>query len=412
MTLISNVPGAALPNLADPMTFVPGVPHEAFAVMRATPGLYWQPTSVGTVNGGFWAVTRFADILEIEKDPATFTSTRGPAYPSMNQPQENNPSLDMLMLTDPPRHSYLRRAAAKGFGPRIVANFEPWVREIVADTLDGLDGKDEFDWVEEVAKVVPALVLARVLGVSDEDSDQFVGWALGIFSALSDLKEGDDIVAVLGPIFMSIAEYAERIQAEKKANPADDMFTELTMCVERGEISQNEFVQWMQVMMTAGFETTHTAIGQSMRMYLEDPQVAERTDRAVDEGLSDRVADEYIRLISPPMEMARTATRDVEVSGTAIRTDDVVVLYFVSANRDSAIFSRPDEFDPWRSEKETLAFGSGVHRCIGAYLAKLEVRVVWEEICRRRLDLRLNGEPQRGWSVFINQLSTLPVART
>jgi cytochrome P450 len=111
------------------------------------------------------------------------------------------------------------------------------------------------------------------------------------------------------------------------------------------------------------------------------------------------------------MQMARVATRDTEFAGTKIRKDDVLVMYFVSANRDETVFSEPDRFNPWRPEKDTLAFGSGPHRCIGSYLAKLEVRVLWEELAASGLKLRLNGEPKRGWSNFINQLSELPVAR-
>jgi cytochrome P450 len=167
----------------------------------------------------------------------------------------------------------------------------------------------------------------------------------------------------------------------------------------------------MTLMMGAGYETTHTAIGQSMRMYLEDPAVRESTDRALEEGIVGRAVDEYVRLISPPMEMARTAVRDTELHGQQIRENDVVVLYYVAANRDPAVFAEPDRFNPWRTEKETLAFGGGVHRCIGSHLAKLEIQILWEELRAAELQLRLNGTPRRGWSNFINQLDALPVAR-
>jgi cytochrome P450 len=181
--------------------------------------------------------------------------------------------------------------------------------------------------------------------------------------------------------------------------------------VDRGEINQAEFLQWMFLIMVAGFETTHTAIAQSMRMYLEDPEVRELTDRSLDEDMIGRAVDEYFRLISPPMEMARTATRDVEFGGDQISEGDVMVLYYIAANRDPAVFSEPDRFNPWRAERESLAFGTGVHRCIGSHLAKLEVKILWEELRAAGLNLRLNGTPKRGWSVFINELRELPVAR-
>jgi cholest-4-en-3-one 26-monooxygenase len=189
------------------------------------------------------------------------------------------------------------------------------------------------------------------------------------------------------------------------------MFTALGECVVRGDITEREFLDWMFLMMAAGFETTHTAIGQSMRLYAEDPVVRDKVKRAVGEGLVNRVVDEFLRLISPPMEMARIATTDTVIGGQEIRKDDVVVLYFAAANRDPRKFHNPNEFDPWRSEKETLAFGSGVHRCIGAYLAQLELSVLWEEIVKRDLNFEPAAEPKRGWSVFINQLTELSLRR-
>jgi cholest-4-en-3-one 26-monooxygenase len=399
----------AFPDLADPETFVPGVPHEAFKRMQDLPGLHWNPTEMGTRNGGFWAVTRWDDIVAIEKDPSTFTSSKGGAYPTTWSPdieqQRGN-----LMAADPPLHTRLRRAAARGFGPKIVANFEPWVRDIVVPVVDRIGSLDQFDYIAEVARTVPARVVARVMGAPAEDEEQMVEWALATFTALQPSADNSALQR-MAEVQKEIFAYCLKIQDIKKRKPADDMFTELSLCVERGEINQEEFLSWMFLMMVAGFETTHTAIGQSMRLYVEDPTVHDRVNRAVQEGLVSRVVDEFLRLISPPMEMARIATKDTVIGGQEIKKDDVMVLYFVAANRDPRKFQNPDEFDPWRAERETLAFGSGVHRCIGAYLAQLELRVLWEEIVRRNLKFETDGAPRRGWSVFINQLTELQLKR-
>lgn len=409
-----TAPEMVIPDLSDPRTFVDDVPIEAFRAIREKPGLYWQPTPISTTHGGYWAVTRFADILAIEKDLESFTSTHGAAYPLMSTGPMQGPSADDLLLTDPPRHTRLRKVAAKGFGPRVVANFEPWIREIVREAIAAVDGRDTFDWVAEFAQTIPAYVIGRVLGIPREDRERLVAWTIAIFAATQQtegLLPGEGTAQKTEGPQREMTEYAATIQELKRANPADDMFTVLGKCVDDGEITQAEFLQWMVLMMAAGFETTHTAIGHSMRMYLEDPEVRTATDRAVDEGLAGRAVDEYIRLISPPMQMARTAIRDLEFAGTKIREGDVMVLYFLAANRDPAVFSEPDRFNPWRPEKDTLAFGSGVHRCIGSYLAKLEVQVLFEELRAAGLNLRLGGEPKRGWSNFINQLTSLPVAR-
>lgn len=410
----TTAPPSGLVDLADPRSFVDAVPHAAFARMRAMPGLCWQPTTLGVANGGFWAVTRFADIVAIERDPQTFTSTMGAGYPLTNQNPATPHVRNGLMTNDPPNHTRLRQAAAAGFGPRVVSNFEPWVRDIVHEVLDGIEDKPQFDYVAEIAQTIPALVIARILGAPAQDRELIVKATLAIFAATQDtegLAEGEGTGARTAAMAQRQIDYAKKIREFKRHHPDDDMFTMLGQCVERGEITEAEFLQWMNLIMGAGFETTHTAIGQSMRMYLESPEIAALTDRALDEGVMDRAVDEYLRLITPAMEMARTATRDLEFAGETIRKNDVMVLYFVSANRDAAFYDDPDRFDPWRREKSSLVFGSGVHRCLGSFLAKLEIRVLFEALRERGIKLRLNGEPKRGWSIFINQLQSLPVAR-
>jgi cytochrome P450 len=359
-------------------------------------------------------VTRYADIVTIERDPETFTSTLGAAYPLMLTGPIDTPMRASLMLNDPPHHTVLRRAAAKGFGPRVVANFEPWVREIVQEVIAGVLDKDEFDYVGEFARTIPAFVIARVLGAPKEDRRRIVDNTIALFAATQQTgpaSGGSNPLEKLNAVLIDIAAYAAEIQERKRLHPEDDMFTVLSQCVDRGEITQQEFLSWMRLMMGAGFETTHTAIGHAMRMYLEDAEIRRLTDRAVAEGLTGRAVDEYVRLISPPMQMARTATRDVEVAGQQVCEGDILVLYYVSANRDETVFTEPDRFDPWRTETQTLAFGTGVHKCLGLYLAKLEIQILLEELDAADLRLRLNGQPKRGWSNFINQLNELPVAR-
>jgi cytochrome P450 len=402
-----------IPDLSDPHTFLDGVPHAAFAAIQQMPGLYWQPTTVATIHGGFWAVTRFADVSAIEKQPELFSSARGAAYPlTQRDPIEHSQA--SIIQTDPPTHTRLRQATSKGFAPKVVANFAPWIREIVREAVADVADQDEFDFVAAFGRRVPAGVIARIVGVPPEGERLIVQMTLALFAATQDtdgLAEGEGTQSkIIGPR-QAIADYAAELQEIKRIQPADDMATALTGCVDRGEISQREFLSWMNIMIGAGFETTHSTISQSMRMYLEDPEIRDATDRAIAEGRGGRASDEFIRLVSAPMQMSRTATRDVDMLGEHIREGDVLVLYFIAANRDPAVFSEPDRFNPWRSELTTLAFGSGVHRCIGSHLAKLEVQILWEELAAAGIRLRLNGEPRRGLSNFINQLDELPVAR-
>ena len=404
----------SIPDFSSPGTYAESVPHAAFAAIQQRPGLHWVPTPIANKNGGYWAVTRFEEIQAVEKNPASFTSTFGPAFPMTNL-SPDHPAVDMIMCVDPPRHNYLRRAAAKGFAPRIVKNFEPWVREIVTEAIDAIEGRDEFDFIEEFARTIPGYVIARVLGAPREDREYLVKLLFDLFDAgqqTQELAEGESGADLMTPTIEKLVAYAAEIQQVKLKDPADDMFTELARCVERGDINQAEYLQWMYVMIAAGFETTHTTIGQSMRMYLEDPQVAARTDSAIAEGRTERAVDEYLRIISPVLQMARTATHDLTFAGEQIRKDDVMVLYYTAANRDPKVFSNPDEFDPNRSETDTLSFGTGPHHCIGSHLAKLELQILWQELHARGIRLELNGEPKRGWSNYINILTELPVRRT
>ncbi|MGV9868040.1 cytochrome P450 [Rhodococcus koreensis] len=402
----------SIPDLSDPRTFVDKVPHDVFDEIRTRPGFHWQPTDVGTLNGGFWAVTRYADVVEIEQDPLTFSSRRGTAYPSLTTmplTQENNPSFDMLMAMDPPRHSSIRRVAAKAFGPRMVANFGVWVNEIVDETLTRVEDLDAFDLIDELAATIPSLVIARIMGIPRKDRMKIVEWTNESFRLLQQGDAGRPRIREIS------AEQAEYIRADlwdqRLRDPQEDMTTVLAHASERGELTRSEADQFLTLLIGAGFETTHTLIGQAMRMILEEPQVREDMLKAIPEVGVDRVIDEFLRMISPPMNMGRTAMADVEICGQNVKKDDLLLLYFTAANRDPAFFNDPHRFNPWRTEGPALAFGSGPHRCLGAALAKLELRVLFEQLSARGIKLRLNGEPKRGWSVFINQLTSLPVAR-
>jgi cytochrome P450 len=389
-----------IPNLASQDTFVAGVPHDAFDAIRAMPDLYWQPAERGTLTGGFWAVTRAKDIAAIESDPATFTSTHGPYFPLPGKNPEN------ILWNDPPRHGELRRAVAKTFGPRVVANFDAWVRPIVIEALEAFVAKGGGDFVPEVAAMIPSRVMARVIGVPRSDELRVVKWTFDIFAAMQVPDGGKAFWAVNNPI----RDYMWDLRAVKLREPADDMATALAQAHERGELSEAEYRSFTSVLLLAGFETTHTVMAQAMRMIVEDEAIARMTEEAVAGGTTDALIEEFLRYITPAMNMGRVATRDLEFAGTKIRQGDLMQLYFVAANRDPELFDEPHRFNPARPQKSHMAFGGGCHTCLGAPLAKLELRILFEEMHRRGIRLRLTGEPRRGRQTQINQLLSLPLA--
>lgn len=394
-----------IPNLADPATFAPGVPHAAFDAIREQPGLYWQPAERGTANGGFWAVTRQADIIEIERNPQIFSSSRGAAFPVTGFPA-NHGREDHLFYMDPPEHSRVRRAAAKSFGPRVVAHFNPWVTDIVDEVIDDFLAKGpSFDWVQEVAVLLPSRVVARIMGVPFEERGFIVTWSLDMFEAQAKQDGGKRAYEII----RESDEYLTELTQRKLRAPEEDMITVLAQCIERGELTQREYMHYIQSLLTAGFETTHTLIGQSMRMIVEEPGVQETFDRVMAEDGPATLVEEFLRMVTPAMNFARTVMTDSELAGQTLREGDLMQMLYVAANRDPSVFEDPHTFSPSREKPAHLAFGSGPHNCIGQALARLEVKILFQRMHERGIRLELDGEPRRGWSTFINQLTALPV---
>ncbi|MGV9869860.1 cytochrome P450 [Rhodococcus koreensis] len=399
-----------IPNLLHASAFVEGVPHDVFDHIRSQPGLFWHPLAKNTEHGGVWILTRTKDIAEVDSDAERFSSAQGISQPMMMLPPDN-PIADMLITMDPPKHSRVRRVVARAFGPRVVANFDPWIREIVTETLDGLVASEGvIDYIPTVAAPIPCRVVARILGVPKADEPFIVKVTNTIFIAAQDIDNQEEASKVQAEALSGLFDYVENVLMPlKREHPADDMSTVLTQGYDAGEISRGEALFLHQMIMNAGFETTHTTIGQIMRMMVEDAEIEETTLRAVEEIGTGPVVDEYLRYLSPAMGFMRTATIETEVAGQRIRKGDQLAMFFTAANRDPNTFTDPHTFNPWRNEPGMLTFGTGPHRCIGAPVARLELQILFEEMVRRNIRLRLAGTPKRGYSNFVNTLAELPV---
>ena len=201
-----------------------------------------------------------------------------------------------------------------------------------------------------------------------------------------------------------------QLRETKLRHPADDMATALAQANERGEFGEMEYRSYTALLLLAGFETTHTAMAQSMRLMTEDPEIDAIARQSMADGNINPLVEEFLRFITPAMNMARVATKDVDFRGTAVKKGDCMQLYFAAANRDPSVFAEPHRFNPARTELRNLAFGSGAHTCVGNALAKLEMRILFDEMHKRSLKLSLAGEPTRGRSTLINQLARLPLA--
>ena len=413
--MTTSIEDLELPDLASPATFHESIPHDAFEMLRSHPGLVWHPAEAGTRTGGFWVVSRYAEVAEILQHPDLYRSGPGPAFPLANL-NGDSPMGKHILFMDPPEHSRVRRAAARSFGPRVVAQFENWIRDVVVETLDAALAEREFDWVAEVARYIPARVIASVMGVPREKRDYIVAASEEIFVAQS----VDDGGARFAQAFMGVGQFTFELGQEKLRNPQDDMMTVMAQAHDSGEIDLVEYQLYCASLVVAGFETTHTTIGHIARLLATDDRIRSVADSAITEGRTAQLVDEFLRYISPAMTFMRTSSSDHEFRGQPIKENDALMLLFASANRDPAAFENPHEFDPDRTSTAPspstglagLAFSAGPHRCVGHVLAKLELRILLEEMFSRGVRLELAGEPGRGWSLLVNQLLSLPVRVT
>ena len=392
-------------DLSDPDAFVEDIPYGAFQRLRVEAPVYWQPEKEGR---GFWAITRYDDLMAVSKDPLTFSSARGGTN-IFEVPDEDLSMLRLLMLNmDPPKHNKFRRLVSTGFTARMVTQLEPHVRQICGELVDRVVGRESFDFVTEIAAELPLLVIAELLGVPAEDRHKVFEWSNSLVGFddpeyRTSLETGKVASAQMWA-------YANQLAAQRKEHPLGDLVSVLMQAeVDGDRLSEMEFDSFFLLLAVAGNETTRNLISGGMRALIEHPE--ERAQLVADPALIPTGIEELLRWVSPLIHFRRTATRDVQLHGTTIKENDKVVIFYPSANRDERKFVSPETFDVTRTPNEHLAFGIGEHFCLGANLARLEIRLIFEELLRRLPDLEFAGPVRRLRSNFINGIKAMPVRR-
>ncbi|HXG42762.1 MAG TPA: cytochrome P450 [Dehalococcoidia bacterium] len=407
-------------NLLDLDIFLSGPPHHLFRVLRQQAPIYWHPDPAG---GGFWVLTKYEDLVKVSMDTATFSSAKGFTLEAISSPNE----FPMMATTDPPRHTKLRRLVSTGFTPRMVNRLEPDVRQIVNQLLDNAIAKGECDFVTEVAAELPLRIIARFLGVPDEDVHRLFHWSNSLIGALdpeysraaSEGAEGEtpEALARRGEEFrrrseqtvMEMASYLYRLEEERRREPRQDLVTTFLYAEVDGEkLSDLERFAQFVLLSVAGNETTRNLISGGLLALMEHPDQLELLRN--DLSLVPTAVEEMLRYVSPVMYMARCVTRDTEFKGVTMKAGDRVTMWYVSANRDEDVFPDPDAFIVTRQPNDHVAFGAGgPHFCLGAPLARLEARVMFEELLTRPYDVELAGRVEWLRSNFVSGIKHIPV---
>ncbi|HLT16151.1 MAG TPA: cytochrome P450 [Acidimicrobiales bacterium] len=400
-------------DLADPGFWASPNRDEGFAILRRDDPVSFHRESefTGDPDGpGFWSLVRHEDVVGASRQPDLFSSAQG--FDIVDLPQEVRHLYGSLPALDDPRHAELRGIVNRGFTPRAVARLRETVREVAEGVLDAVAERDgEVDFVEAVAAPFPLRVICHLLGVPEEDHP-FMLECTNVILGSTDPEYGGSIAAADGAA-ADLCEYGIELARQRRGSDGGDLTTILGNAeVDGAPLADAELGAYFLLLLTAGNETTRTALTHGLLALCEHPEQMDAWRADVD-GLAPTAIEEILRWASPVMHFRRTATRDVVLRGQEIAAGDKVVLWYVSANRDERAFERPDVFELRRTPNPHVAFGGGgAHFCLGASLARLELRVMFSLLFERFAELEVVGAPVRLHSPFVNGIKRLPVQFT
>lgn len=391
-------------DLADPDTFVAGVPHEALAELRRAHPVHWAPIDG---EAGFWAVLRHADVVHVARNPEIFSSSAGGVVLEDLPPDALARMRNMLLAMDPPVHQVHRAPLSGHFRPKVVTALEHHVREICREIVADARERRDVEFVHDVASRLPTQVIGELFGLPRQD------WAyLQKLAEITTSSQDPDLYSpevAEGQAGAEMAFYAmEFARVRRHSEPTGDLTDEILRADFGGKpMSDIEFGGFFVQLVTAGNDTTKGMLSSGLLTLLRHPD--QLAALRADPDLLAGAVEEIIRYDNPLHYFRRTAVVDTELSGVPIAAGDKVAMYYTSANRDERVFDRPQEFDIMRRPNPHLSFGMGAHFCLGAHLARLEGRVFFGELLAAFPRIELAGEPVRVRSNLNNALKKLPV---
>ncbi|MFC5749638.1 cytochrome P450 [Actinomadura rugatobispora] len=399
--------------LADPGAYADEARlHAALTLLRREDPVRWVEAPG---YNPFWAITRHADVLEIERDHEVFLNAPRPLLATAVQDEINRTraeqgiGLRTLVHMDDPDHRVVRAIGADWFRPKAMRALEPRIRELARRYVDRMAILgDSCDFVRQVSVHYPLYVILSLLGLPESDFDRMLKLTQELFGGDdTELRRGETPEEVL-EVLMEFFAYFQELTKARRARPTDDLASAIANATVDGEpLNDFDTTSYYVIIATAGHDTTSSTISGGLHALIEHPDQLRRLQD--DPGLMPLAVDEMIRWVSPVKEFMRTATTDYELRGATIRAGESVVLSYPSANRDEDVFDDPFRFDVGRDPNKHLAFGFGVHYCLGAALARIETRAFFEELLPRLESIELAGTPEGTATTFVGGLKRLPI---
>ncbi len=405
-------------DLVNPDNYVERVPFEWFDHLREDHPVVWHPEP--EPNHGFWAVTRYDDLTAVHMDWETYSSEIGAV--GLEELDAEQLEIRRSMLeTDPPRHTELRKICSKRFSARGVGKYEDWIRDVARGVLDHALAKGEFDFVSEISRELPIRFLCSIFTVPQDDAPQLIEWGdqmianqdPDLSAAVVDKVDTEEyrLLPFRSPTALKVFAYADRQRDRRLAEPDDDVIQALTVAQSEGVLNEREFHNYFALLMIAGNETTRHTISHGMLALMERPDQLELL-REEPERIT-TATEEILRWATPVFHFRRTATRDTELRGQQISAGDKVVTWYISANFDPEVYPDPSTFDVTRTPNDHVTFGpGGPHFCLGAHLARLETKILFQELIPRLDSIELIGPVERIRSNFVNGIKRMPVRVT
>jgi len=386
-----------------------GPPYELYRQLRAEAPVIRCRGIEPMYTDEFWAITRHADVVEVSRKFQTFSSAKKGSLMNEQATEIDNDAARLMIDLDPPDHTRLKTLVNRGFTPKAMRMLEEHFREVAVQLIEEALEEGSVEFVEKVSSELPLIAIAELVGIPVEDRRKVFDWSNAMIGSNDPEYNADPAAGQIAATELYM--YSNQLAIERRQNPKDDIITTLISEHDGDVLSEHEFDLFMLLLAVAGNETTRNGISHGVVAMVENPDEWRRMQ--ANPSLVPSAVEEILRWATPVNYFRRAATCDVELHGVKIREGESVTMFYPSANRDEAAFTDPDRFDITRTPNHHVTFGGGgPHFCLGANLARLEMRILFEELSKRAQDIEFTGPVRKLQSSFIHGIKSLPVRLT